>query len=109
MSGLLAQWAPSLGVSPVAFALAGMAGLIAGVFQAPLSGLVIAFNLSRWNPHLLLPLMCVAVISAWSSEHFARASIYELRLLRDGVDLAASRSLQTILAGRGLQDSTVPL
>jgi len=91
-----------LRVDPVAFALTGMAGLLAGVFNAPLSAIVIAFNLSRWNGQLLLPLMCAAVASAWLTQHLARASVYELGLLRDGVDLAASRSLQSILAGRGI-------
>lgn len=95
---------PAIQLDPVAFALAGIAGILAGVFQAPLSGLVIAFNLSRWNAQLLVPLMCVSVISAWLSQHLARASIYELGLLRNGVDIAASRSLQTILAGRGITD-----
>lgn len=102
--GGLTSIAPWLQLDPVAFALAGMAGLLSGVFQAPLSGLVIAFNLSHWNAQLLLPLMCVAVISAWLSQHLARASIYDLGLLRDGADLTASRNLQTILAGRGIRE-----
>jgi CIC family chloride channel protein len=104
MASVITTEFPSIRLDPTAFALAGIAGLLAGVFQAPLSGLVIAFNLSRWNAQLLLPLMCVAVISAWLSQHLARASIYELGLLRDGADLAASRSLQTILAGRGIRE-----
>jgi CIC family chloride channel protein len=108
MASIITSAFPSIRLDTTAFALAGIAGLLAGVFQAPLSGLVIAFNLSRWNAQLLLPLMCVAVISAWLSRHLARASIYELGLLRDGADLAASRSLQTILAGRGIRELLQP-
>ncbi|HEY3243540.1 MAG TPA: chloride channel protein, partial [Phycisphaerae bacterium] len=103
-AGMWPRLVPGAELNPAACALIGMAGLLGGVFQAPLSGVVIAFNLSRWNAQLLLPLMCVAVISAWLSQHLARASIYDLSLLREGVDLAASRSLQNILAGRGIDD-----
>lgn len=98
----LAHLIPDHRPDATAFALMGMAALIAGTFQAPLSGLVIAHNLSHWNPQLLVPLMCASVMSAWLTGHLARASIYELGLLREGVDLQASRSLQTILAGRAI-------
>lgn len=98
----LAHLVPGHRPDATAFALMGMAAVIAGTFQAPLSGLVIAHNLSHWNPQLLVPLMCVSVMSAWLTGHLARASIYELGLLREGVDLQASRSLQTILAGRAI-------
>lgn len=73
------------------YSLLGMAGLIAGIMQAPLTGIFLAVEITG-GYGLILPLILVSAISSHFCRFFEPASIYlrplleKGRLLRPGTD-----------------------
>lgn len=83
------------GGSPAAYALVGMAAVVAAATHAPLTAILILFELTR-DVYVLLPIMLAAVIATVVSQLVNRDSIYTYRLRRQGVLVGAARDL-TIL------------
>lgn len=109
---------------PGFFALAAMAGLVAGTMQAPFTGIFLALETTGgWNQ--TLPLMVVATLSALVSRSLLKHSFYTWevaesgRLLRPGTDSRILADLTvgemidaesvSIQAGKTLQDLAVLL
>lgn len=69
------------------FALIGMGGMIAGVLQAPLTGIFLIADISG-GYHLFVPLMLTATISYATVKYFVPNSVYT-------VQLAEKRELMT--------------
>jgi len=65
------------------FALAGMAGTIAGVLQAPLTAIFLIAEISG-GYELLMPLMIVSLISYLTSNIFIKNSVYTYQLAERG-------------------------
>ena len=65
------------------FALAAMAGTIAGVLQAPLTAIFLIAEIS-WGYQLLVPLMMVSVISYITTRIFVKNSVYTYQLAQRG-------------------------
>ncbi|MDT8436375.1 MAG: chloride channel protein [Gemmatimonadota bacterium] len=74
---------PGLGVTPEAYALAGMAAVIAGATFAPLTAILIIFEMTD-DYGLILPLMLVSVISYAVARRLTSESIYTEALRRSG-------------------------
>lgn len=83
------------GGSPAAYALVGMAAVVAGTTHAPLTAILILFELTR-DIYVLLPIMLAAVIATVVSQLIHRDSIYTSKLRRQGVLVGTARDL-TIL------------
>lgn len=83
------------GGSPAAYALVGMAAVVAGSTHAPLTAILILFELTR-DVYVLLPIMLAAVIATVVSQLINRDSVYTFKLRREGVLVGAARDL-TIL------------
>ena len=81
--------------SPASYALVGMAAVVAGSTHAPLTAILILFELTR-DVYVLLPIMLAAVIATVVSQLLQRDSIYSFKLRRQGVLVGAARDL-TIL------------
>ena len=71
---------PEQTASPNAYALVAMGGLIAGIVRAPLTAIIIVFELTK-QTSAILPLMLVSTISLILSQKLSRESIYTLRLV----------------------------
>jgi CIC family chloride channel protein len=69
--------------SPGAFALIGMAGLVAGVMNAPLTGMFLVFEISD-SYGLILPLMVCSLTSMLVYRLLERGSIYTHDMLVHG-------------------------
>jgi len=82
----LALLAPALIGAPSGYAAAGMAGALAALTHAPMTGLLIVFDLTR-DYGLLLPLMLASVAGAVVAGRLEPRSVYAERLRRRGVDL----------------------
>ncbi len=67
-----------------AYALAGMAALLAGTAHAPLTGILLLFEMSD-NYLLILPLMTVSVLATAVASRLLPDSIYTLKLSRRGI------------------------
>ena len=65
------------------FILGGMAGLMAGVMHAPLTGIFLIAELTG-GYHLFMPLMIVSVLSYLTIKFFEPHSLYAMRLAQKG-------------------------
>lgn len=87
-----------------AYALVGMAAVFAGAAHAPMTAMLIVFEMSR-DYRLILPLMLATVISTVFSQRLRGESIYTLKLKRRGIDVSAGRNLnlmRTIRVGEAM-------
>lgn len=81
--------------SVTAYALVGMGALVAGTTHAPLTAIVILYEITR-EPKVILPVMFAAIISTAGARMLMRDSIYTLKLRRRGVRVGSMSDL-TIL------------
>lgn len=81
------------------FALIGMAGLIAGVMHAPLTGIFLIAEITG-GYQLFMPLIIVCVVSVLTISIFEPHSIYAMRLAREGKLLThhTDRSILTLMS-----------
>ncbi len=99
---LLNQFFPGTFAGAQVFALTGMAGVIAGVLQAPLTGIFLITEISN-GYGLILPLILVSIISMLVSSVFENGSIYTKQLIREN-NLIRTGSDNRILAELELSD-----
>jgi CIC family chloride channel protein len=78
--------------NPGGYALVGMGGLIAGAMHAPITAMIMIFELTGTYT-IILPLMTVCSLSTLISSRLQRESIYTWKLAQLGVDLFRGRSL----------------
>ncbi len=80
------------GGSPASYALVGMAAVVAGTTFAPMTAILMLFELTH-EPRVLAPIMLAAIISTMFSRMWMRDSIYTAKLRRAGVRIGTSRDL----------------
>ena len=80
------------GGSPASYALVGMAAVVAGATFAPMTAILMLFELTR-EPRVLAPIMLAAIISTMFARMFMPDSIYTAKLRRAGVRIGTSRDL----------------
>jgi CIC family chloride channel protein len=103
---LLAHAAPSLGVSPSAYALVGMGGLIAGATDAPITGVLLVFEMTN-DYGLVLPLMLTVVLAHAVARRFEPDSLYSGWLRRRGESIVHGAD-RDVLAGVLVRDAYEP-
>ena len=74
---------PSLGITPEAYALVGMAAVVSGATYAPLTAIIIIFEMTD-DYGLILPLMLVCAVSYAVAHRINPESIYTEALRREG-------------------------
>ncbi len=74
---------PGLHVVPAAFALAGMAGVVAGATGAALTAIVMIFEMTL-DYSVVLPMTLTVAVSYGLRRHLCRESIYTMKLARRG-------------------------
>ncbi|MBU0679320.1 MAG: chloride channel protein [Verrucomicrobia bacterium] len=79
------------------YALVAMGGVVAGTTHAPITAILIIFEITN-NYSIILPLMTVCIISTLLSGRLSHESIYTLKLLRRGIDLYKGRALDPLKA-----------
>lgn len=83
---------PALALRPGAYALVGMAAVFAGVTRAPMSSIVMIFELSG-SYELILPLLLAAVIGVVGADLLHPDGFYQLMLARRGLALMRLREI----------------
>ncbi len=78
--------------TPESFAIAGMAGIMAGVVRAPIMAILLVFELTG-SYQAILPMMLTTVICVFVVERIGPAGIYTLGLLRQGIHLQQGRDI----------------
>jgi len=81
---------PDVGIQPGASALIGMAAVFAGAAQAPITSILILFELTG-DYKIILPLMAAVIISYLLLKKLSPESIYTLKLVRRGLDVHSQR------------------
>jgi CIC family chloride channel protein len=74
---------PGLQIEPAAFALAGMAGLVAGATGAALTAIVMIFEMTL-DYSVVLPMTLTVAVSYGLRRYLCRESIYTMKLARRG-------------------------
>lgn len=81
-------WTGSTEIQSGAFAVVGMAAMFAVVGRAPLTSILIVFEVTGARDYgLILPLMLAATLATFLGERFMKDSVYTLALRRKGIRL----------------------
>ena len=78
---------PLITASSGAYALVGMGALVAGTTHAPITAILIIFELTG-SYKIILPLMISCIVSTIITTSLKRGSIYTIKLSRRGVNIA---------------------
>jgi chloride channel protein, CIC family len=90
-------WAGAQPLDAGAFAVVGMAAMIAVVCRAPLTAILLVFEVTGARDYgLILPLMLVATLATFLADRFARDSVYSLALKRRGIRLLRSGEIDIL-------------
>jgi CIC family chloride channel protein len=94
---------PAVTAGPGAYALVAMGALVAGTTQAPITAILIIFELTN-DYHIILPLMASCLISTIITSVLLKGgSIYTIKLLRRGIDIHSGME-QNILRSLKVHD-----
>ncbi|MFC1669595.1 chloride channel protein [Spirochaetota bacterium] len=89
---------PNITSMPGAYALVAMGGLVAATTHAPITAIIIVFELTN-DYNIILPLMITCIISTIISKKISRESIYTLKLvqrnihIKDGAEINIMKSI----------------
>ena len=83
---------PEIALHPGAYAIVGMAAVFAGAARAPITAVLIVFEMSG-DYKLILPLMMAAVLSTFVAEYLIGDSIYTINLRHKGLNLQQGRDV----------------
>ena len=93
---------PEIAGSPGAYALVGMAALFSATARAPLTAMLIVFEMS--NDYLMiLPLMVAGITATYFAQWLHPESIYTLKLAKRGIRFAEGRDMD-IMQGVKVQE-----
>jgi CIC family chloride channel protein len=90
LAALAAEVLPGFGIQPEAFALVGMAGVLAGATHAPLTAIMIVFEMTS-DYALILPLMLCGAVAYITARRLYPESIYSEWLVRRGENIHLGR------------------
>jgi len=96
MLGKLANLAfPAITGSHGGYALVGMGAVLAGATHAPITAILIIFELTA-DYKLILPLMAACIVSTLITTRVRGGSIYTTKLLRRGLDIHRGQELNLL-------------
>jgi CIC family chloride channel protein len=86
---------PQVTATPGAYALVGMSAVVAGTTHAPITAMLIIFEMTG-DYRIILPVMLASVLSTLLSHKLSRESIYTMKLVRRGINLKAGRDVSIL-------------
>ena len=92
---IVQQLFPGLAIAPPAFAMVGMAAVLAGAVHAPLTAIILLFEMTN-EYRIILPLMFAVTVSLFISRHLQRDSVYTFGLARKGIRLERGRVVDVL-------------
>ena len=81
---------PSVTATPEAYAMIGMGAVVAGTTHAPVTAILILFELTE-GYQIILPVMIACTLSTVTARYLQPHSIYTLKLARRGISLSLGR------------------
>ncbi len=98
-------------LSPGAFAIVGMACAFATIARAPMTSVIIVFELTG-NYELVLPLMLGAALATYVGDRFHSESAYTMPIRRRGITLPQTEDidlLDTVVVATVMSETDTPL
>lgn len=98
---------PDITATSGAYAMVGMAAVFAGAARAPITAIIILFEMTQ-DYRIVLPLMFAVVVATVLAQKIEPESIYTIKLKRRGIDVRAKRQvnlMQSIL----VEEAMTPL
>lgn len=95
VGNLAHQLLPDSTASAGAYALVGMGAVVAAATQAPITAILIIFELTS-DYYLILPLMASCIIATLMAERIKPESIYTMKLIRRGVDIRQGQEINVL-------------
>ncbi len=89
------QWQPELTANAGAYALVGMGALVAGTTHAPISAILIIFELTN-DYRIIAPLMVACVTSVLVATYLKKESVYTMKLKRRGLNIFEGRDFNIL-------------
>jgi len=89
------QLFPAITAPPGAYALVGMAAFVSGTAHAPVTAILILFEMTG-DYRIILPLMLATVISTLVAQTISRDSVYTAKLSRRGVHLERGQDIDVL-------------
>jgi CIC family chloride channel protein len=86
---------PETTATPGAYALVGMAGMVAATTHAPMTALLIIFEMTS-DYRIILPLMVTVVFSALVAGRLFSHSIYTVKLAKRGIDIRGGKDINVL-------------
>lgn len=86
---------PGYTATPGAYALVGMAGMVAAATHAPITALLIIFEMTS-DYRIILPLMVTVVFSALVARRLFGHSIYTAKLAKRGIEIRGGRDINVL-------------
>ncbi len=93
---------PSATANSGAYALVGMAGLVAGTTHAPMTALLIIFEMTN-DYRIVLPLMVTVAVASMVARLLFSNSIYTIKLAKRGIDIRSGRDINVLKAHRAAE------
>lgn len=106
---LFGRFFPVIAGPPGAYALVGMAAVFAAAARAPLTSMLIVFEMTN-DYSMILPLMAAAVTASYFAQFLYPESIYTSKLARRGIRFAQGRDLdvmQGVVVGEVMKRSPI--
>lgn len=88
---------PTMTASPGAYALVGMAALVGGTTHAPITAILIIFEMTN-DYRIILPLMVAVIFSTLVARHLFEHSIYTIKLAARGIFLKGGKDVMVLKA-----------
>ena len=82
---------PIYTATPGAYALVGMGALFAGIVRAPMTSVIMIFEVTH-DYAVIVPLMIANLVSFYISRRFQHEPIYDALALQDGIHLAGAET-----------------
>lgn len=86
---------PTVTANPGAYALVGMAAVVAGTTHATITSILIVFEMTK-DYRIMLALMVACVFSTLVARRLLPSSIYTLKLIRKGINLSGGRDVNLL-------------
>jgi CIC family chloride channel protein len=84
---------PAYTAMPGAYALVGMGAAFAGIVRAPMTSVLMIFEMTQ-DYAVIVPLMIANLVSLFISSRFQKQALYDALAIQDGVHLPSEASLQ---------------
>jgi CIC family chloride channel protein len=90
---------PNVVSAPGGYALVGMAAFLAAVAHAPITAILIVFEMTN-SYKIILPLMTATIISMIVAKRFLAFSLYTFKLHLKGIDIVSGREMGVLKSMR---------